>query len=176
MVQAHILLSNPHIPLAKELSLGAYGRADIVKLDSQEVWEVKHGGGPGYSSILQVARDQVIRYLGGKDIDGYPIKHAGRAGAFSGEFVINCGKTSYLINYNTPKEGVVLYYVEELKEYRTNPFRTYFPQLHEASIPNAMHSLPTANFNHWPSATVIFGAALIVASSLLIAPSINQRG
>ena len=29
-------------------------------------------------------------------------------------FVINCNQSSYLVSYNTPEDGVILYYVEEL--------------------------------------------------------------
>jgi hypothetical protein len=122
-VQWHILLKYNFAELLyeKEFYLPGIGRADIVKLSTGEVWEIKHAGSTTESemSAMSSACTQLLRYTGNETS-----LHTGKAGAFSGYFIINFDNTSYLINYETPDAGVVLYYVNPTT-YTTKPELIY---------------------------------------------------
>lgn len=82
------------------------------------VWEVKH------KKSMQYAQAQACGYIGSELINEQgSIKGLGDAGAFKGEFVINCLGQSYTVSYYTPKSGVVIYDVAEREEYEPNPFK-----------------------------------------------------
>jgi hypothetical protein len=49
----------------------------------------------------------------------------GAAGAFKGEFVLDCGGCYYLITYDTPQDGVILYYMKALEKRRGDAFAVY---------------------------------------------------
>ena len=121
-VQLHIIATEL---FEKELILPGVGRADIYDPQTHEIWEIKHASTIPSERIAE-AEGRIAHY-----VSGYPISEvfctAGHAGAFTGDFVINCGKISYLITYNTPAEGVILYYVEQMRNYETDPFRSYAP-------------------------------------------------
>jgi hypothetical protein len=104
-VEAHIVLGG----LAqKELVLPGVGRADIYKPETGEIWEIKYGGSSeaAQQQNTNKALEQIVRYLNNKEI---PLQ-IGAAGAFKGEFVLDCGGCYYLITYDTPQDGVILYY------------------------------------------------------------------
>ncbi len=121
-VQAHILINKA---FQKELHLPGVGRADIYNPQTHEIWEIKHASTVP-SERIAAAEAQIARYVNGYAISGVFCTE-GHAGAFTGDFVINCGKISYLITYNTPAEGVILYYVEQMRNYETNPSCSYAP-------------------------------------------------
>jgi RHS repeat-associated protein len=102
-----------------ELLLPGVGRADIYDPNTNEIWEIKHGGSTEQMQSLRrvEALTQIGRYKNGASKKLNMVLQAGHAGAFIGGFVINCENISYLITYDTPEPGVVLYYVRELKTY-----------------------------------------------------------
>ena len=111
MVQLHIIASKA---VEKELYLPGVGRADIYNPDTKEIWEIKHGGNSlsMQSQRRTDAEEQAKKYVKGAGKDWC----LGHANAFSGEFVLKCGSITYLISYDTPASGVILYYVKELKD------------------------------------------------------------
>ena len=119
-VEAHILLGGL---VEKELVLPGVGRADIYKPDTGEIWEIKYGGSNDISKQENTnkALEQIVRYLNNKEI---PLR-IGAAGAFKGEFVLDCGGCSYLITYDTPQAGVILYYMKALEKRRGDAFGVY---------------------------------------------------
>lgn len=121
-VQLHIIATEL---FKKEFILPGVGRADIYDPETHEIWEIKHASTVP-SERAAAAEARIARYVNGYAISGVFCTE-GHAGAFTGGFVINCGKISYLITYNTPSEGVILYYVEQMRNYETDPFRSYAP-------------------------------------------------
>ena len=118
-VQLHIIASG--IVLG-ELYFAGVGRADIYDLETKEMWEIKHAGSIPIER-MELAGKQVGKYIEASDY----IYHKGHAGAFTGGFVINCDRISYLITYDTPTEGVILYYVEQMYEYVYETEHVYVP-------------------------------------------------
>ena len=131
-VQAHILATG----LAKkELYLPGTGFADIYDPKTGEIWEIKHGGSTSemQSTRSDNAYNQVTRYLG---CENPPMKLSrGHAGAFTGAFVINYDNTSYLVTYDTPRPGVILYYVAPLPELEPAASYAYNPATKEIGPP-----------------------------------------
>lgn len=113
--------------LKKEHVLSGIGRADIYNPDTHEIWEIKYGGSSDAMKAERVllADSQVSRYIKEAMKDLNTIYHKGHAGAFNGQFILCCDSISYLITYDTPKAGVILYYVEQLKKKELNAFATY---------------------------------------------------
>lgn len=119
-VQAHILLGGL---VEKELVLLGVGRADIYKPETDEIWEIKHGGSS--EAAQQKNTNEAIKQLEGYlEYKGIPLR-IGAAGAFKGEFVLDCGGCSYLITYDTPQDGVILYYMKALEKRRGDAFGVY---------------------------------------------------
>ena len=90
------------------------GRADLVST-SGDVWEIKHGGDNPLARA-EIAKKQAEKYKGGVAVrTDTQINRLGPAGAFSGYFTINSpyGET-YRVDYDTPRNGVVLYYVKTI--------------------------------------------------------------
>ena len=102
------------------------GRADILAPDTGEIWEIKHGGSTieMQESRTQEAINQVHRYIG--KFAERPLCE-GRAGTFTGAFILNYGNVSYSVTYNTPEPGVILYYVQEMKSYEPAASYAYVP-------------------------------------------------
>ena len=124
-VQAHIILKNSIID--KELVLPGIGRADIYNPKTYEMWEIKHGGSTSEMKNERrlSADNQVSKYIqGAKEKLGLTY-YKGHAGAFNGEFILTCDSVSYLISYDTPANGVILYYVKQLKKQESNVFAAY---------------------------------------------------
>ena len=124
-VQAHIVFKNSAIK--KELVLPGIGRADIYNPKTYEMWEIKHGGSTSeMKNERRLSADsQVSKYIkGAKEKLGLTY-HKGHAGAFNGEFILTCDSVSYLISYDTPANGVILYYVKQLKKQESNVFAAY---------------------------------------------------
>lgn len=125
LVEAEIKASHPYI--LKEAWIkknGSFiGRADLVST-SGDVWEIKHGGDNPLARA-EIAKNQAEKYKGGVAVrTDTQIKHLGPAGAFSGHFTINGldGET-YLVDYNTPQNGVVLYYVKTVSHEATATYK-----------------------------------------------------
>ena len=117
MVQAHIVL-NSGGRIASEVNLikqnGKPGRADLLDLSTNTVWEVKHGSGN-----CALAFGQVTSYLGGTIVSSKAhgtINGYGSSGAFQDFFWINCLGTTYFVYYYTPQPGVVIYEVNPAKK------------------------------------------------------------
>ena len=119
-VEAHIVLGGI---VDKELVLLGVGRVDIFKPETGEIWEIKYGGSSetAQQKNTEDALNQLLKYLNNKNI---PLRK-GAAGAFEGEFVLNCNNCSYLVTYTTPQEGVILYFLETLGTNVGNAFAVY---------------------------------------------------
>ena len=120
-VQAHIVADSI---FKSEFVLPGIGRADIYNPQTGEIWEIKHGGS---STEMMAARtneatQQVSRYIAFEKIT----LKSGHAYTFAGSFVINCDSISYLIEYHTPAEGVILYHVQQLKKYNNSPYKVKY--------------------------------------------------
>jgi hypothetical protein len=74
---------------------------------------------------ILLADDQVSRYINGAMGKLNMTYKKGHAGAFNGQFILSCDSISYLITYDTPAAGVILYYVEQLKRKELNAFAVY---------------------------------------------------
>ena len=98
------------------------GRADIVCLSTNEMWEIKHGGSTAaaWNDGINNAIGQLDRYI--NNGAGFS---KGRAGAFSGTFSIHMDSRTYLVTYKTPKEGVILYTVGPLQGQQTAPAHAF---------------------------------------------------
>ena len=115
-VQFHILFMNN--AMGKELTIPGTGRADIYNPNTCEMWEIKYGGSTNEMKNERIlsADSQVSRYVkGANEVFNSPYQK-GHAGAFEGKFILTCDSFSYLITYDTPADGVILYYVEQLKK------------------------------------------------------------
>ena len=115
-VQAHIIVSGL---FEKELYLPGIGRADIYDPATLEIWEIKHGGNSAamQNERMLLAGGQINRYIKDSKELNKRIYIKGHAGAFTGAFVINCGKMSCLVAYTTPIDGVILYSVSQMNNY-----------------------------------------------------------
>ena len=118
-VQLHIIASGI---VQGELYFAGVGRADIYDPETKEMWEIKHAGSIPVER-MELAGKQVWKYIEASDY----IYHKGHAGAFTGGFIINCDKISYLITYDTPTQGVILYYVEQMYGYIYETEHVYVP-------------------------------------------------
>lgn len=125
MVQLHILQKYEH-PYTKELTLGGFGRADIVDTSTGAVWEVKHAS-TCPNERAAIAQSQAKGYVGGRH-ENIKITKLGKAQTFEGSFYILCGDSLYLINYETPLDGAILYSVREVRNNRRRPFAEYVPK------------------------------------------------
>ena len=124
MVQLHIKLYS-EMTLCNEVTLGGHGRADIVDVNTGAVWEVKHAANdPAGRAIL--ASSQARKYIKGVH-DDILITHLGKAGAFTGSFIIKCDRYHYEVNYWTPQDGAILYSVTEIKDNSGNVFAEFIP-------------------------------------------------
>ena len=124
-VQAHIVFKNSIID--KELVLPGIGRADIYNPETYEMWEIKHGGSTDEMMNARItnADSQVAKYVQlAKERINLPYRK-GHAGAFNGEFILTCDSISYLITYDTPAAGVILYYVKQVKKQESSAFAVY---------------------------------------------------
>ena len=141
-VQLHIIASGL---FSKELYLPGTGRADIYDPETGEIWEIKHGGSTLETQNTRIAdaEKQIGRYINNKS--GIPL-HIGHAGAFTGVFMINCGNVSYSVAYDTPQPGVILYYVNESKNYEPAASYAYYPRQERAKymIGALLITLPVA--------------------------------
>lgn len=118
LVQAHIALN---YGVETEVTLSAYGRADIFHLG--KVWEIKHAG---QNSVIRIAlaMAQAYNYVCLND----EVTGLGAAGAYSGEFYVQCLESAYLVEYTTPREGVILYSVTEVSNYNGEYYAVYVPK------------------------------------------------
>ena len=120
-VQEHIVIK---ALFTDEFVLPGTGRVDIYDPETGEIWEIKHGGSSLKMQEKRTsdAQKQINRYENNKS--NIPL-HAGRAGAFTGGFYINCVNKSYLVTYNTPEPGVILYYVEQAPNFEPEASYAY---------------------------------------------------
>ena len=110
-MQAQILATSGS-EIVVELVLPGIGRADVVNTETGRVWEVKHAG--KYPELRKlIAAAQAVGYIGGEQ-HGVLIEALGDEGEFQGEFLVFCVNRYYLVTYNTPMDGVVLYSVEDI--------------------------------------------------------------
>ena len=125
-VQGHIIATGL---VEKELYLPGIGRADIFNPETHEMWEIKYGGSTStmHSNRIFSADDQVSRYIDKSKKINNIIYQKGCAGAFFGGFILNCGNISYSVTYDTPAEGVILYYVTEMQYYVSGLSKVYVP-------------------------------------------------
>ena len=107
-----------------EYIMPGIGRADIVCLETGEMWEIKHGGSTEASWEVGIhnADARLDKYLfkGG-------ILRKGAAGQFVGEFTIEFGSSDYLVSYETPQPGVILYTVIRMRNTNAKPDFVYVP-------------------------------------------------
>ena len=102
-------------------------RADIVSNEGK-VWEIKHGSKKGGILRIAEAQFQASKYIGGKVVrNDVIITGFGEAGAFDGEFTINCLNSTYLVTYTTPAEGAVLYSVKKIGKQDKTDYTIYIP-------------------------------------------------
>ena len=123
-VQAHIVFK---YSMQNELTIPGAGRADIYNPATHELWEIKHGGSTDErkSERILSAGLQASRYANGsKTVFEVPY-HKGRAGAFNGQFCLDCYDITYLVVYDTPQTGVILYYVLPLENRKAPSFALY---------------------------------------------------
>ena len=130
MVQAHIRVTYG-ANYSTEMSLSGFGRADIVNTVTGHVWEVKHAG-QFPSARAAIATAQATAYIGGTN-GSTTITGLGEAGAFTGYFYIQCMNECYLVNYETPQKGAVLYSVKRVENCSESPFRVYVPKKQKES-------------------------------------------
>ena len=122
LVEAHILGSMKSIRNLDHEYTVATGRADLVDLDTGEVWEIKHGGSGQYVERTIAAVNQAKKYI------GYgPITQLGAMGAFSGSFNIDCMGKTYQVSYCTPLKGAVIYTVQALDNAQKEVQYAYVP-------------------------------------------------
>ena len=124
-VQTHILAVYQG-SYSKEISLGGFGRADIVDTDQGAVWEVKHASQNPKERAL-IATAQASGYIGGTN-GNVKITTLGEAGAFKGFFYIQCLDCFYRVDYWTPQAGAVLYSVQEEPEYEGSAYIVFVPR------------------------------------------------
>ena len=104
MVQMHIAA---FYGVSTEVSLSTYGRADI--LSDGAVWEIKHAGTFPEMRIAE-AYAQAFNYV----LLNEEVTHLGSKDAYAGSFYIGCDGYSYLVEYKTPMDGVILYTITEV--------------------------------------------------------------
>ena len=117
-VQAHIRSS---YQVMTEVRLQTYGRADILN-NKGEVWEIKHAGRDPEARTA-IAYAQANSYVMLND----EVTGLGSADAYSGNFYIGCQGNSYLVEYETPCSGVVLYTVSTIDGYTGEYAYVYTP-------------------------------------------------
>jgi hypothetical protein len=111
MVQLHIRENNRNI--STEWILTGFGRADVVDTTLGVVWEVKHAGKIPEARTTE-ATLQALSYVGGKH-GRTTITGLGEPHAFTGQFHITIEGNLYLVTYETPAPGVILYTVKEVQ-------------------------------------------------------------
>ena len=105
------------------------GRVDIMRSNGS-IWEVKHGtNNPIVRKARMIAAKwQAEQYLGAKaDRNDVAASNLGEVGAFSGSFMVECRGQMYLVTYETPADGVILYYVQETQK-SGKPDYVYVPK------------------------------------------------
>ena len=107
-----------------EYVMPGIGRADVVCLSTGEMWEIKYGGSnaTGWEKGLADANAQLGRYAG----KGSALRK-GRANMFSGSVVVGFGDMQYIVHYETPEVGVILYTLERKYEYESQVAYRYAP-------------------------------------------------
>lgn len=106
-------IKNSYSSVLAEVQLNSGMRADLVDPKTGEVWEVKHMGTNPLRRIFE-AWAQAGRYLGQTSKSGVTLTEFGDVDEFEGVFTIACGQFTYLVEYATPVDGVVLYWVTEI--------------------------------------------------------------
>ena len=120
-VQGHI---QENYNVQTEVSLQTFGRADILK--DGGVWEIKHAGtNPAMRELSAYAQATTYVWLNEE------VTHLGGAYAYNGSFYIGCMGSSYLVTYETPCSGVVLYTVSEVNNYNGDYAYVYSPSKQE---------------------------------------------
>ena len=131
------------------------GRADIVDLDTGEVWEIKHG-----SSDLMVQRTIDAVNQANKYVGHGVITQLGAVDAFSGTFTIDCQGVTYQVDYFTPLEGAIIYTVTALDTAQAEVQYAYAPK----RAPAEDRKLQTA-FN----SSIIAGSGGLVLGMMAVA-------
>lgn len=107
-VQVHILsVENARAIIIKsEYILPGIGRADLVCLETNEMWEIKYGGSNDQAFLdgMSAANAQLDKY-----ISNGAVLRKGASGRFNGVFTINYDSSTYVVVYTTPEPGVVIY-------------------------------------------------------------------
>ena len=167
-VAAHIIATNPTRSLEKERWLvGMTYRADIVDTTDGLVWEIKPDTG-GIEQASTKARDQLEKYLGLTTVrDNTKLNNPGEAGAFQGSFYICAAGDYYLITYETPSEGAVIYHVSCEQRELDSALEVYYlkpiVKPHSAQTRTVLTRTPTTAIITHPALWGIgacFGAAL----------------
>lgn len=112
------------------------GRADIVNIETKEVWELKPDS---VSSGASAALECLVKYIVTVIVNGEEVSYkTGEAEAFTGEIIGadlgNAFNFYYNIRYHTPLPGVVLYDFDRDKS--KHPSQTYEPSL--GRVPNGI--------------------------------------
>ena len=103
-VQIHIVSTNSHMQLDREVSTADGKRMDIYSYPTSEVWEVKpYSGGMGYAT----AAVSLSKYVG--NYYNTQLIVPGAANQFMGSFPLIYGEYSLQVEYFTPAPGVILY-------------------------------------------------------------------
>lgn len=125
-VQVHILMKNNVAAtiFESEYVMSGIGRADIVSLSTNEMWEIKYGGSTpdGWAAGIAAAENQLQRYIA----NGCTLRK-GEAFRFLGGFQIDFGVMRCNVNYSTPVEGVILYTIDYTTDMDTEPAFSYAP-------------------------------------------------
>jgi hypothetical protein len=150
---------------------GGASRADLVDQNTGEVWEIKSGAGVGAAARTVLAATQARRYIGGKGKRGnksITITQLGSKNAFQGSFTINCLDRTYLVTYETPAAGVILYFVSETK-YQTNADYFYQPvYLEDYQMNLSSNIILCISPSHDYQGKNVFGSSMLVCGAGLV--------
>lgn len=112
-VEAHIKAENSEVRcelwLTKDGEL--IGRADVM--EGNYVWEIKHATRAEMRALrILMASKQANDYIGATAVrTNTEVKDLGPAGRFEGEFTITVMGEIYLVRYDTPQYGAIIYSV-----------------------------------------------------------------
>lgn len=100
--------------------MSSIGRADVVH--EGLVWEVKHAGANRINRTTEAWAQAITYQIFNKEITGL-----GAAGAFDGYFYIGCEGNAYLVSYDTPASGAILYTVSPVQNYTGQYYAVFIP-------------------------------------------------
>ncbi len=177
LVELHISSHSNRILVSELVIYSGAARADLVDSNTGEVWEIKSGAGPGPTARALLAQTQARSYIGGKGKrNNMPITitQLGSENAFEGKFTISCMDKTYLVTYETPAAGVILYYVTDTS-YQENVNYSYQPVYLEDYHMNlsSMHTLSIPSPNNSFGKNII-GCTLLACGASFVMKNFND--